>query len=236
MTKANNSSVSVALSPEMKIYELIDAAPMLLSLFSRLNIHLPFGDISIAEMCKRDGYNAKLFMMLCAMHIDSRYRPSHQEMTEDMLPEVIGYLRASHRYYAEHMLPHTAAHLEKILQHCDTLSQSVLRRFYDDYTRYIIDHFNEEERNIFSIIDGCAEGDTRECNCNLFDMPHADIDDRSNDIASLIFKNLPEEAPTSLRCTMLEHIYALRDDLRRHSNVEMYLLRPLIEIYSNTTR
>ena len=86
MTKANNSALSVALSPEMKIYELIDAAPMLLSLFSRLDIHFPFGDISIAEMCRRDGYNPQLFMMLCAMHIDSRYRPSQEEMTEDMLP------------------------------------------------------------------------------------------------------------------------------------------------------
>lgn len=41
MTKANNSIVSVTLSPDMKIYELIDAAPMLLSLFSRLNIISP---------------------------------------------------------------------------------------------------------------------------------------------------------------------------------------------------
>jgi hypothetical protein len=153
-----------------------------------------------------------------------------------MLTWVIAYLRASHRYYAEHMLPHTSAHLEKILQHCANLFKSALRRFYDEYTDYIVTHFEEEERNIFSIIDGRAEGEARECNCNLFDMPHADIDDRSNDIASLIFKNLPEEAPTSLRCTMLEHIYALRDDLRRHSNVEMYLLRPLVEMYINTKR
>jgi hypothetical protein len=134
------------------------------------------------------------------------------------------------------MLPHVASHLDKVLGHCDELSERALRSFYTGYVRFLTTHFDEEERNIFSIIDGCAEGVARECNCNLFDMPHADIDDRSNDIASLIFKNLPEEAPTSLRCTMLEHIYALRDDLRRHSNVEMYLLRPLIEIYSNTTR
>ena len=37
-------------------------------------------------------------------------------------------------------------------------------------------------------------------------------------------------------CTMLEHIYALRDDLRRHSNVETYLLRPLVEMYINAKR
>lgn len=228
MTKANNSALSVALSPEMKIYELIDAAPMLLSLFSRLDIHLPFGDISIAEMCRRDGYNPQLFMMLCAMHIDSRYRPSQEEMTEDMLPEVIVYLRASHRYYAERMLPHTARHLEEVLSHCDELSERVLRRFYDDYVHYIKSHFEEEEREIFTLMERKGE---RDANFALFDMPHADIDDRSNDIASLIVKSLPESAPTSLRCDMLKDVYELRDDLRRHSNIETYLLCPLVVKY-----
>ena len=228
MTKANNSMGSVALSPEMKIYELIDAAPILLSLFSRLDIHLPFGDISFAEMCRRDGYNTQLFMTLCAMHIDSRYRPSQEEMTEDMLPEVIAYLRASHRYYAERMLPHTARHLEEVLSHCDDLSERVLRRFYDDYAHYIKSHFEEEEREIFTLME---RGGERDANFALFDMPHADIDDRSNDIASLIVKSLPESAPTSLRCDMLKDVYELRDDLRRHSNIETYVLRPLVVKY-----
>ena len=230
MTKANISLGSVVLSPEMKIYELIDAAPMLLSLFSRLNIHLPFGDISIAEMCRRDGYNPQLFIMLCAMHIDLRHRPADEEITPEMLPEVIAYLRASHRYYAEHMLPHTARHLEEILSYCDNLSERVLRGFYDDYTRYIKRHFEEEEREIFTLME---RGGERDANFALFDMPHTDIDDRSNDIASLIVKSLPESAPTSLRCDMLKDVYELRDDLRRHSNIETYLLRPLVENYLN---
>ena len=227
MTKANISLGSVVLSPEMKIYELIDAAPMLLSLFSRLNIHLPFGDISIAEMCRRDGYNPQLFIMLCAMHIDLRHRPADEEITPEMLPEVIAYLRASHRYYAEQMLPHTARHLEEILSYCDNLSERVLRGFYDDYARYIKRHFEEEEREIFTLM----ERGERDANFALFDMPHADIDDRSNDIASLIVKSLPEAAPTPLRCAMLKDVYELRDDLRRHSNIETYLLRPLVEKY-----
>ena len=227
MTKANISLGSVVLSPEMKIYELIDAAPMLLSLFSRLNIHLPFGDISIAEMCRRDGYNPQLFIMLCAMHIDLRHRPADEEITPEMLPEVIAYLRASHRYYAEQMLPHTARHLEEILSYCDNLSERVLRGFYDDYTRYIKSHFEEEEREIFTLM----ERGEQNANFSLFDMPHADIDDRSNDIASLIVKSLPEAAPTPLRCAMLKDVYELRDDLRRHSNIETYLLRPLVVKY-----
>lgn len=228
MTKVNISAGSVVLSPEMKIYELIDAAPILLSLFSRLNIHLPFGDISINEMCRRDGYNVSLFINLCAMHIDLRYLPAVDELTEDMLPEVIAYLRASHRYYAERMLPHTARHLEEVLSHCDGFSERVLRRFYEDYVSYITSHFEEEEREIFTLME---RGGEQNANFALFDMPHEDIDNRSNDIASLIVKSLPESAPTSLRCDMLKDVYDLRDDLRRHSNIETYVLRPLVEKY-----
>lgn len=228
MTKVNNSTGMVVLSPEMKIYELIDAAPVLLSLFSRLNIHLPFGDISIDEMCRRDGYNTQLFIELCAMHIDLRHHPAVEVLTEDMLPEVIAYLRASHRYYAERMLPHTSRHLEEVLSHCDEFSARVLSRFYDDYKCYIKNHFEEEEREIFALMECGGECDA---NFALFDMPHADIDDRSNDIASLIVKSLPESAPTSLRCDMLKDVYELRDDLRRHSNIETFVLRPLVEKY-----
>lgn len=236
MNKKHNTTYLSTFSPDMKLFELVEVSPSLLSIFSRLNIRLPFGDISVSEMCEREGHSVELFMMLVSMHTDATFRPATKALKPEMLSEVIAYLRASHRYYAEHMLPHTSAHLEKILHYCDSLSQSVLRRFYDEYTQYIVDHFEEEERNIFSIIDSCPTSDYDNCNCSILDMPHADIDDRSNDIASLIFKNLPEAAPTTLRCTMLEHIYALRDDLRRHSNVEMYLLRPLVEMYINTKR
>jgi iron-sulfur cluster repair protein YtfE (RIC family) len=160
------------------------------------------------------------------MHIDAHYRPAIAELTEEMLPEVIGYLRASHRYYAERMLPHTARHLDEVLSHCDELSARMLRRFYDDYALYIKRHFEEEEREIFMLKEHGAD---KEANFDLFDMPHEDIDDRSNDIASLIVKTLPETAPTSLRCDMLKDVYELRDDLRRHSNIETHLLRPLVE-------
>ncbi|MBQ2239893.1 MAG: hemerythrin domain-containing protein, partial [Alistipes sp.] len=117
---------------------------------------------------------------------------------------------------------------EEVLSHCDELSERVLRRFYEDYAHYIKSHFEEEEREIFTLMERGGEPDA---NFSLFDMPHADIDDRSNDIASLIVKSLPESAPTALRCDMLHDVYELRDDLRRHSNIETYLLRPLVEMY-----
>lgn len=228
MNKSINRAYIAPLSPEMKIFELVESAPSILSIFSRLDIRLPFGDISVAEMCEREGYTTELFLALCSIHANENFRPDTKVLSVDMLPEVISYLRASHRYYAEKMLPHTSEHLQEILEHCDSLSRSMLRRFYDDYMKYIVDHFREEEENLFSIIDN---KDTQRADLSILDVPHADIDDRSNDIASLIFKSLPEGAPTKLRIVTLEHIYALRDDLRRHNSVERYILKPLVDEY-----
>ena len=234
MNKTQTARYAAALSPEMKIFELIDKEPSLLSIFSRLDISLPFGDMSIEDMCQRDSYSVELFLILCSMHVDLKYRPSEEALTPEMLPEVIGYLRASHQYYAAHMLPHASSHLEDILDHCDNLSRSVLRRFYDDYAHYIADHFQEEEEHIFAVIDSAAE--KHDADFSIIDTPHTDIDDRTNDIASLVIKSLPEKAPTALRCAMLKDIYALRDDLRRHNNIETYLLKPLVDKYLKNKR
>lgn len=227
MNRTTVAGVAPALDPQMKIYEMIDCAPSLLSIFSRLDIKLPFGDISVAQMCRRDGRSVELFMMLCRLHIDLSYCPPREQLQREMLAEVIDYLRASHRYYTEYMLPHIARHLDEVLLQSDKLSYKVLHNFYDEYMRDVLAHFEEEEHTIFSAVEASVQGDI--CDMAMFEAPHSDIDDRTNDIASLIIKSLPEEVPTSLRCSMLDDIYALRDDLRRHSVVEMSLLRPLVE-------
>ncbi|MBR4952830.1 MAG: hemerythrin domain-containing protein [Alistipes sp.] len=232
MNKIVHMGQLVPLSKEMKLFELIDGYPQLLSIFSRLNIVLPFGDVSVEAMCQREGLDADLFMMLCNMHLDPDYRPADRSLRAEMLAGVVAYLRSSHGYYTTYMLPHVAQHLERVLEHCDALSQRVLRSFYDDYVGFLASHFEEEERDIFSIIDNMST--TLDALFSMLEAPHGDIDDRTNDIASLVIKSLPEGVPTPLRCSLLDHIYMLRDDLRRHSAVEMSLLRPLVAKYQKS--
>ena len=232
MNKIIHMGQLVPLSAQMKLFELIDGYPQLLSIFSRLNLTLPFGDVSVDEMCQREGIDADLFMMLCNMHLEPEHRPADRELRVEMLGGVVAYLRSSHGYYTTYMLPHVAQHLERVLEHCDALSQRVLRSFYDDYVGFLASHFEEEERDIFSIIDNMST--TLDALFSMLEAPHGDIDDRTNDIASLVIKSLPEGVPTPLRCSLLDHIYMLRDDLRRHSAVEMSLLRPLVAKYQKS--
>ena len=221
------------LSREMKLVELINVDYNLLSIFHRLNIRLPFGDMSVEDMCQREGFSTELFMTICNIYIDEEYRPSVDTLSADALPRLIGYLRASHRYYLDDILPHANMHLESILSYCDPLSGTTLRRFYDDYMVHVRKHLEYEEQHIFPRIETLSDSNGVLAATEL-DMPHSEIDDLTGDITSLVIKYLPEQAPTSLRCELLFHIFRLRDDLRRHALIESRLLTPLVERLSKT--
>lgn len=216
------------LSKDMKLVELINVDYNLLSIFYRLNVRLPFGDISVEEMCRREGFSTELFMTICNIYIDEKYRPAVESLSTDALPRLIGYLRASHRYYLDEILPRATARLESILSYCDSLSGRTLRRFYDDYKVQVRDHLEYEEQHIFPRIETLA-GDNGANDIPELDLPHSEIDDLTNDIASLVIKYLPEQAPTAMRCELLFDIFRLRDDLRRHALIESRLLAPLVQ-------
>ena len=57
-------------SKDMKIIELIDADYNLLSILLRLDVQLPFGDISIEQMCRRYDMSPELFLMICQILIE----------------------------------------------------------------------------------------------------------------------------------------------------------------------
>ena len=89
MTKNKIYDPQLLISPDMKVFELIDSYPSLLSIFLRLNISLPFGDISVEEICRRDGYPVELFLILCGMHLSKTYRPDSEQLSTDMLQGVV---------------------------------------------------------------------------------------------------------------------------------------------------
>lgn len=230
MTRKKMPSHGQILSKEMKLVELINADYNLLSIFQRLDIRLPFGDISVEDMCRREGFSTELFMTICNIYTDDDYAPSIDGLTCDMLPRIIGYLKSSHHYYLDEILPRATRRLEEILTWCDDKSGRTLRRFYDEYILQIRTHLEYEEQQLFPQIETLAArhhvGQVDAV--DELDMSHGEIDDRTNDIASLIIKYLPEKTPTSLRCELLFDIFRLQEDLRRHALIESRLLAPLV--------
>lgn len=218
----------VIFSKDMTIAELIDADYRLLSILERYDIQLPFGDITVGGMCERYAMSAELFLKICRI-----YAKADEEIdldglvVADILP-IVKFLRASHRYYLDVVLPRIEAGVEKVLEQCDVRQQLLLRRFYEGYASEIREHLHYEESVMFPYLVKLS-GD------EAVDKPmideyldnHTDICEKIDDMKSIVVKYLPETCSTRERCGLLYDIYAMREDLSRHTQLETELLAPL---------
>ena len=84
----------IVYSKDMKLIELIDADYELLTLFLRMDIQLPFGDVSVEEMCQRYDMSPTLFLMICQIYACPDFEPDVEALSKDDLRHIIRYLRA----------------------------------------------------------------------------------------------------------------------------------------------
>lgn len=214
---------------EMKLGDLIDANYKLLTILSRLGVRLGFGEITVEEMCRRYGLSADLFLLICRVYTFDGYVPSCEALGEDDLRHIVEYLRASHRYYAEYSLPRLREGVHATVEECDELHRKVLEKFFDDYFEEVTRHFAYEEETVFPYIDTLLErGRTTGFTIEKFEDNHSDVDEKLNDMKSIIIKYLPEDCPTEQRNDMLFEICRFEEDLARHTLIENLILIPLV--------
>ena len=214
---------------EMKLGDLIDANYKLLTILSRLGVRLGFGEITVEEMCRRYGLSSQLFLIICRIYTFDGYRPSCDDLAEDDLRHIVNYLRASHRYYKDYSIPRLHDGVAETVESCDELHRKVLGKFFDDYCDEVASHFAYEEEVVFPYIDALLEGHhPADFSIEKFEDNHSDVDEKLNDMKSIIIKYLPEDCPTEQRNDMLFEIYRFEEDLARHTLIEDRLLIPLV--------
>lgn len=214
---------------EMKLGDMIDINYKLLTILSRLGISLGFGEITVEEMCRRYDLSPQLFLIICRIYTFDGYYPSCDKLGEEDLRRIVDYLRASHRYYKEYSLPRLRKGVAETVESCDELHRKVLGNFFDDYCDEVSSHFAYEEDIVFPYIDNLLEGC---CNSGFtiekFEDNHSDVDEKLNDMKSIIIKYLPEDCPTEQRNDMLYEVFRFEEDLARHTLIENRLLIPLV--------
>ncbi len=225
--KTDNNNRAI-LSEQMKLIELIDADYSLLSIIMRLDIQLPFGDISVEQMCRRYDMSPRLFMIICHIYSDEEYIPDTEGLTIGDMRHLIRFLRSSHRYYLETMIPRISDGMQRILASCERRQSDILQKFCDDYISEIKAHLDYEEKTIFPYVEALASGrGGGEAAMARFMESHTDICDKIDDMKSVVIKYLPESCPTQLRCELLFDIFRMRDDLARHTIIETSLMTPV---------
>ena len=112
------------------------------------------------------------------------------------------------------------------------MSRKLIDKFYDDYDNEVNSHFMYEESVVFPYIESLMADKCMECgkySISQFEHNHSNINEKLNDLKNIIIKYLTEEYSSPLRFELLNDIYSVENDLRKHSLIENKLLIPLVE-------
>ncbi|MBR6691131.1 MAG: hemerythrin domain-containing protein [Bacteroidaceae bacterium] len=214
----------------MKVADLLASDGNLLSILQRLDIRLGFGEATVADLCTRYGISAELFLIICNIYSFREYQPQVDSLGENDIKSITTYLRASHRYYTSICFPtiHNSIHL--LVKELDEVSRKLIDKFYDDYDNEVSNHFRYEEDVVFPYIESLfVKGDMKKYSISQFEHNHSNIGEKLNDLKNIITKYLGEEYSNPLRFELLNDIYSVENDLRKHSLIENKLLIPLVE-------
>lgn len=226
-------TIEATYKKQMKMAELIAADNSLLSILQRLNIRLGFGEATVQDICTRYNISTALFLEICNIYSFRHYQPNIKELAKSDIANITTYLRASHKFYTEVCFPAIHNSVHNLVKELDDVNRRLIDKFYDDYDNEVNNHFRYEEDIVFPYIESLQAGGKKNdeaYHISKFEDNHSNISEKLNDLKNIIIKYLPEEHSSVVRFSLLNDIYAVENDLRKHSLIENKLLIPLVEI------
>lgn len=192
-------------------------------------IRLGFGDKTVEEVCREQGVDSYTFLAVVNFIING-YAPKDSDDRIDV-ETILGYLRASHRFFLDFQLPSIREKLKATLCQGDSMSTLILH-LYDEYAHDIQKHMRYEEKTLFPYVEALLRGEqTSRYNVGIFSKNHSDTTGKFQELKSIIIKYLPQDNLSNNKLTdTLYDIYNNEEWLCNHSNVEDCIFVPAIRL------
>ena len=212
-----------------KMIDLFSDNYTMLQGLGAFGIRLGFGDKTVEEVCREQGVDSYTFLAVVNFIING-YAPKDSDDRIDV-ETILGYLRASHRFFLDFQLPSIREKLKATLCQDDSMSTLILH-LYDEYAHDIQKHMRYEEKTLFPYVEALLRGEqTSRYNVGIFSKNHSDTTGKFQELKSIIIKYLPQDNLSNNKLTdTLYDIYNNEEWLCNHSNVEDCIFVPAIRL------
>ncbi len=215
----------------MKMAEVPDADHRLLGVIRRLGLTFGFGEKTVEEVCTECDVNPHTLLLISKIYAFENYIPSKEELSRSSMKDIVTYLHNSHDFYIGNALENLDEAICEMIEDCDAKHTTILRKFYDGYKCEILKHFEYEENTVFPYIKAIDEGktNTEGYDIDQYEANHSDVDEKLNDLKSIVMKYLPKDCDGNKIQKVLDFLYTLEDDLEKHTYIEDEILVPMAE-------
>ena len=220
--------------PEMKMSDLVEMDYRLLAVLSRLGIHVGFGEKTVMQVCSEAGMDTGAFILICNMYSCRGYIPTEEALNAADPLSVLKYLHNSHSSYIEDGFQALEQAMDALVAPCTEGQKKIITDFLNGYRKEVEKHFEYEETVFFpyaeAVVNGSASGNY---SAATFEKNHSDIDEKLNDLKNIVMKYLPDGCRLDLANDMLFALFALSEDLEKHTDIENMVLVPMVNRLEN---
>jgi regulator of cell morphogenesis and NO signaling len=223
------------LSADMKISAVIINNPYLLLLLEHFSIAVPLQEKTVQDICSENNINTELFLTFASLYNGVPYNSQKTFSHYDIL-SIIDYLKNSHWYYAEEIYPNILQHIQQMKSVNNHKEMALVETFFNDYFSEVREHLNYENDIVFPYIIGLYDSmmntnrpeNQKKYTVAEYKEHHNDIEEKLNDLKNLLIKYLPLKNDQPIRRKLLFSLLELEYDLNIHSQIEDFILIPLV--------
>lgn len=228
-------TTKIYLTSDLKMSDVILNNPYLLLLLEHFGIDVPLHDHNLTQICDQNNINIELFLTLVNLYNGVSYTPRTPLTIQDTLT-IIEYLKNSHKYYAEEIYPNILGAIRQMAAVNDFKEMALVPKFFIDYFNDVTEHLEYENNTVYPYIIGLIEqyknkglkDHSTHYSVVEYKEHHDDIEEKLNDLKSLLIKYLPPKNDQLIRRKLLFLLSELEYDLNIHSKIEDLILIPLV--------
>lgn len=230
----------------MNLYEenlanIIKAYPQLIGFLNILGIKLGFGDKSTAEVCAEYGIPHLYFLELMQLVVRKYdFNPNYFDNFE--LKLTLNYLKNSHKVF----LAETITDIELSIKELIVLEPSrdsdckMLFRYFEQYKKEVIEHFNYEDKVVFPYIENLelfvqsqnwtkAMATVKRNPIIKYIEKHNSLEEQLDDLKNLLIKYYRPFDSYRVIAKLLKQLFELEQELQLHELIENRILFPQVQ-------
>ena len=221
---------------EMKTSDIIISNPYLMLMLEHLEINMEVHEKTVEQICNENNIRSGLFLTIANLFNGFQPSPMTEYLSND-IQTIINYLKNSHQYYLKEKYPQIQDYIKQIYQINNHPEILMIDKFFDKYFIEVTEHLDYENQVVFPYVlnlDNKLSQKNYEDEMSSYSVieyreHHNDIEEKLTDLKNLLIKYLPQKGDQQLRRKLLFCLFELEYDLNIHSQIEDFILIPLVE-------
>ncbi len=226
----------------MKMAEVVHGNYLLLPVINRFGISLGFGEMSVKAVCKKHKIDVNFFLTIINTFTHEQYFLEKKLQALNVLM-IVDYLIKTHKYYVETEVPLIEKLINNLLRYlpADKKKLTLIRKFFLDYKRELLDHLKREEEITFPYVkkvyklfkkQNLTEKEKRmlsKYSMHIFEEEHTDVDEKLYDLKNILIKYVSGDSMRDVFNEVIFELFRLEKDIKDHTRIENKILLPLVE-------